>query len=108
MRRFLNTVFFVIAVLLVVIFALSNAENVRLNILGRLLPPVPISLLTLVAFLLGVVLASLLNLVEKISLKREVKRLRKELSGRNAPIKQKEAPDSPKINDHTESGSGNP
>lgn len=101
MRKFLKTVFFVTAVLFFAVFSLSNAQTIQLNILGRLLPPVPISLLTLIPFLLGIVLGNVLNLVERISLKREVKRLKRELSGRNAPTKQKETPDHPKINDPT-------
>jgi len=101
MRKFLNTVFFVAAILFFVIFALSNAQTIQLNFFGRLLRPVPISLLILIPFLIGIILGSLLNLVERLSLKREVKRLKKDLWGKNAPINQTDSPLSPTNHDKT-------
>ena len=105
MRRFLNTVFFVAAILFFVLFALSNTQTVQLSFLGRLLRPVPVSLLTLLPFLMGIVLGSLLNLVDRISLKREVKRLKKELAGKNGPVQHRDIPLSPPSQD-TRGGSG--
>lgn len=79
MRNFLNTVFFALIILFFVTFSLSNSQSMQLNFFGFLLRPLPISLLILLPFLVGIVLGSLLDLAERFSLKREVKRLRKEL-----------------------------
>lgn len=79
MRNFLNTIFFTLIILFFVMFSLSNAQSIQLNFFGLLLRPVPISLLVLIPFLIGVVLGSILDLAERFSLKREVKRLKKEL-----------------------------
>ena len=85
MRNFLNTVFFALVVLFFVVFSLSNAQSIQLNFFGLLLKPVPISLLVLIPFLVGIVLGSVLDLAERFSLKREVKRLRKELAELEEP-----------------------
>ena len=79
MRNFFNTVFFALIVLFFVVFSLSNAQSIQLNFFGLLLRPVPISLLVLIPFLVGIVFGSILDLAERLSLKREVKKLRKEL-----------------------------
>jgi len=79
MRNFLNTVFFALIILFFVSFSLSNSQSIQLNFFGLLLRPIPISLLVLIPFLAGVVLGSFLDLTERLSLKREVKRLKKEL-----------------------------
>ena len=79
MKNFLNTVFFALIILFFVTFSLSNSQSIQLNFFGFLLRPIPISLLILLPFLVGIVLGSLLDLAERFSLKREVKRLRKEL-----------------------------
>ena len=78
MRNFLNTVFFALIILFFVTFSLSNSQSFQLNFFGLLLRPIPISLLVLIPFLVGVVLGSFLDLAERLSLKREVKRLRRE------------------------------
>ncbi|MBW1856305.1 MAG: LapA family protein [Deltaproteobacteria bacterium] len=85
MRNFLNTVFFALVVLFFVVFSLSNAQSIQLNFFGLLLKPVPISLLVLIPFLVGIVFGSVLDLAERFSLKREVKRLRKELAELEEP-----------------------
>ena len=87
MRKFLNTVFFVTAILFFVIFALSNTQTIQLSFLNLQLRPVPVSLLILISFLAGIVLGSLLNLLDRMSLKREVKRLKKDLRDKNGRIK---------------------
>ena len=79
MRNFFNTVCFTLIILVFVIFALSNSQSVQLNFLGVSFRPVHVSLLVLIPFLLGVVLGSILDLAERITLKREVKRLNKAL-----------------------------
>jgi len=79
MRNFLNTVFFALIILFFVLFSLSNSQSIQLNFFGLVLRPIPISLLVLIPFLAGVVLGSILDLAERFSLKREVKRLKKEL-----------------------------
>ncbi len=79
MKNFLNTVFFALIILFFVTFSLLNSQSIQLNFFGFLLRPIPISLLILIPFLVGIVLGSLLDLAERFSLKREVKRLRKEL-----------------------------
>ena len=79
MRNFLNTVFFALIILFFVSFSLSNSQSIQLNIFGLVLRPIPISLLVLIPFLAGVVVGSFLDLAERLSLKREVKRLKKEL-----------------------------
>ena len=79
MRNFLNTVFFALIILFFVTFSLSNSQSIQLNFFGFFLRPIPLSLLILSPFLVGVVLGSFLDLVERFSLKREVKRLKKEL-----------------------------
>lgn len=80
MRNFLNTVFFAFIILFFVTFSLSNSQSFQLNFFGLLLRPFPISLLIMIPFLVGVVLGSFLDLAERLSLKREVKRLSGELS----------------------------
>ena len=79
MRNFLNTVFFALIILFFVTFSLSNSQSIQLNFFCFFLRPIPISLLILIPFLVGVVLGSFLDLTERFSLKREVKRLKKEL-----------------------------
>jgi uncharacterized integral membrane protein len=87
MKNFLNTVFFALIILFFVMFSLSNSQSIQLNFFGVLLRPLPISLLILLPFLVGVVLGSILDLAERFSLKREVKKLRKELGAREAETK---------------------
>lgn len=79
MRNFLNTVLFALVSLFFITFSLSNSQSIQLNFFGLLLKPIPVSLLVLIPFLVGVVLGNILGLAERFSLKREVKRLRKEL-----------------------------
>ena len=90
MRNFLNTVFFALILLFFVVFSLSNAQSIQLNFFGSLLRPLPVSLLVLIPFLVGIIFGSVLDLAERLSLKREVKRLRKELSalGEQSPAEQ--------------------
>jgi len=90
MRKFFNTVFFVTATLFFVIFALSNVQSIQLSFLNLQLRPVPVSLLILTSFLAGVVLGSLVNLLDRFSLKREVKRLKKDLRTKDGQIKPKD------------------
>lgn len=82
MRNFFNTIFFAALVLFFVTFALSNSQSIALNFFGTFLRPIPVSLLILVPFLVGIVLGSFLDVVERFSMRREVKKLRKELKGR--------------------------
>lgn len=86
-KNFLNTVFFALIILFFVMFSLSNSQSIQLHFFGVMLKPLPISLLILLPFLVGVVLGSLLDLVERFSLKREVKKLRKELSVHEEAVK---------------------
>lgn len=79
MRNFLNTVLFALVSLFFITFSLSNSQSIQLNFFGLLLKPIPVSLLVLIPFLVGVVLGNILGLAERFSLKREMKRLRKEL-----------------------------
>ncbi len=81
MRNFFNTIFFAALVLFFVTFALSNSQSIALNFFGSFLRPIPVSLLILVPFLVGIVLGSFLDVVERFSMRREVKKLRKELKG---------------------------
>ena len=82
MRNFFNTIFFALLVLFFVTFALSNSQSISLNFFGTYLRPIPVSLLILVPFLVGIVLGSFLDIVERFSMRREVKKLRKELKER--------------------------
>jgi uncharacterized integral membrane protein len=79
MKNFLNTVFFALIILFFVLFSLSNAQSIQLNFFGTLLRPVPFSLLILLPFLAGIVLGSILDLVERLSLRKEVKKLKNEI-----------------------------
>ena len=79
MRNFFNTIFFALLVLFFVTFALSNSQTISLNFFGSYLRPIPVSLLILVPFLVGIILGSFLDIVERFSMRREVKKLRKEL-----------------------------
>jgi uncharacterized integral membrane protein len=87
MKNFLNTVFFALIILFFVMFSLSNSQSIQLNFFGVLLKPLPISLLILLPFLVGVVLGSILDLADRLSLKREAKKLRKELRAREEESK---------------------
>jgi uncharacterized integral membrane protein len=82
MRNFFNTIFFALLVLFFVTFALSNSQTISLNFFGSHLRPIPVSLLILVPFLVGIILGSFLDIVERFSMRREVKKLRKELKER--------------------------
>ncbi|MDX1778636.1 MAG: LapA family protein [Thermodesulfobacteriota bacterium] len=82
MRNFFNTIFFALLVLFFVTFALSNSQTISLNFFGTYLRPIPVSLLILVPFLVGIILGSFLDIVERFSMRREVKKLRKELKER--------------------------
>ena len=88
MRNFLNTVFFVLIILFFVTFSLSNSQSIQLNFFGILLKPIAISLLILIPFLVGIVLGSILDVAERFSLKREVKRLKKELYEKTHSLKE--------------------
>ncbi len=79
MRNFLNTVFFALIIVVFVIFTLSNSQSIQLKFLGIAFTPIHVSLLVLLPFLVGVVIGSVLDLSERFSLKREVKRLKREL-----------------------------
>jgi uncharacterized integral membrane protein len=105
MRKFLNTIFFVAAILFFVIFALSNVQTIQLSFLHLQIRPIPVSLLILIPFLMGIVLGSLLNLMDRISLKREVKRLKKDLHQKNGQPRQKDGPASSTPDDNPQ-GSG--
>jgi uncharacterized integral membrane protein len=106
MRKFFNTVLFVTAILFFVIFALSNTQTIQLSFLTYQLRPVPISLLILLSFLAGLVLGSLLNLLDRMSLKRQVKRLTKDLHQKDGQPKPKDSQVPPPSGD-TQQGSGN-
>jgi len=80
MKNFLNRIFFALIILFFVLFSLSNTQSIQLNFFGLLLRPLPVSLLVLIPFLLGFVLGSVLDLGERLSLRREVKRLQKEFT----------------------------
>ena len=54
MKNFFNTVFFALIILFFVLFSLSNAQSIQLNFFGTLLRPVPVSLLILMPFLVGI------------------------------------------------------
>ncbi len=96
MRKFLITVFFVVTILFFVIFERSNDQIITLKFLElEFIKPVPISLLILIPFLAGFVLGSMMNLLDRISLKREMKRLKKDLSDKNARLLQKESQPAP-------------
>ena len=82
MRNFFNTIFFALLVLFFVTFALSNSQTISLNFFGTYLRPIPVSLLILVPFLVGIILGSFLDIVERFSMRREVKKLRKGLKER--------------------------
>lgn len=79
MRNLLNTIFFVVIILFFVTFSLSNSQSIQLNFFGILVSPIPISLLILIPFLVGIVLGSILDVVERFSLKKEIKKLKNEL-----------------------------
>jgi len=88
MRNFLNTVFFVLIILFFVTFSLSNSQSIQLNFFGILLKPIPISLLILIPFLVGIVLGSILDVAERFSLKREVRKLKNELYEKTHSLKE--------------------
>jgi len=79
MKNFFNTLFFALIILFFVLFSLSNAQSIQLSFFGRLLRPVPISLLILIPFLVGIVLGSILDLVERLSLRKKVRKLKNEI-----------------------------
>ena len=79
MKNFFNTLFFALIILFFVLFSLSNAQSIQLNFFGTLLRPVPISLLILMPFLVGIVLGSILDLVERLSLRKKVRKLKNEI-----------------------------
>jgi len=79
MKNFFNTLFFALIILFFVFFSLSNAQSIQLNFFGTLLKPVPVSLLILIPFLVGIVLGSVLDLVERLSLRKKVRKLRNEI-----------------------------
>jgi len=79
MKNFFNTVFFALIILFFVLFSLSNAQSIQLNFFGTLLRPFPVSLLILMPFLVGIVLGSILDLVERLSLRKKVRKLKNEI-----------------------------
>ena len=79
MKNFFNTVFFALIILFFVLFSLSNAQSLQLNFFGTLLRPFPVSLLILMPFLVGIVLGSILDLVERLSLRKKVRKLKNEI-----------------------------
>lgn len=82
MRNLLNTIFVVVIILFFVTFSLSNSQSIQLNFFGILVSPIPISLLILISFLVGIVLGSILDVVERFSLKKEIKKLKNQLDER--------------------------
>jgi putative membrane protein len=92
--RILGLVFFIIVVLLGISFAVLNAEPVKLNYyFGS--SSLPLSLVTVIAFAVGVILGILVSLFLILRLKSQNARLRKTIRNtekevnnlRNLPIK---------------------
>lgn len=79
MRSALNAICFMLIILFFVTFSLSNTQSVQLSYLGFIFDPVPVSLLILIPFLVGIILGSLMDLLERFSLKKEVKQLKKQV-----------------------------
>jgi len=79
MKNFFNTLFFALIILFFVLFSLSNAQSIQLNFFGTLLRPLPVSLLILMPFLVGIVLGSILDLLERLSLRKKVRKLKNEI-----------------------------
>lgn len=79
MKSALNAICFTLVILFFVTFSLSNTQSVQLSYFGFMFDPVPVSLLILIPFLVGIILGSLMDLLERLSLKKEVKQLKKQV-----------------------------
>jgi uncharacterized integral membrane protein len=78
MKRLVNTIGFIIILILLIMFAVENNQAAELKYFGFTLP-VKTYLLTLIPFFLGVVCGNILDVIKRLRLKKEIRRLRREL-----------------------------
>jgi uncharacterized integral membrane protein len=81
MRKFLYMFFLMLIILFCVGFALLNSQPIQLNFFWLPVRPLPLSLVVLVSFFVGIILGSIVDIGARLSLKREVKKLTRELEG---------------------------
>jgi uncharacterized integral membrane protein len=78
MKTLINTISFIIIIILLIMFAVDNNQSAELRYFGFTLP-VKTYLLVLIPFFLGVVCGNILDIVKRFRLKKEIRRLRREL-----------------------------
>lgn len=78
MKTLINTLGFIIILALLIIFAVENNQPAELTYFG-ITVPCRIYLMVLVPFFLGVVCGNILDIIKRFKLKKEIRRLRREL-----------------------------
>ncbi len=78
MKTLFNTIAFIIILALLIIFAVENNQPAELTYFG-ITVPCRIYLLVLIPFFVGVVCGNILDIVKRFKLKKEIRRLRREL-----------------------------
>jgi uncharacterized integral membrane protein len=78
MKTFINTISFIIILILLILFAVENDQPAELKYLGFTLPG-KTYMLVLIPFFIGVVCGNILDVIKRFRLKKEIRRLRREL-----------------------------
>ena len=78
MKTLINTISFIIILILLILFAVDNNQPAELKYLG-LTVPCKTYLLVLIPFFIGVVCGNILDVLKRFRLKKEIRRLRREL-----------------------------
>jgi uncharacterized integral membrane protein len=78
MKTLINTIGFIIILILLILFAVENNQPAELKYFGFTLP-VKTYLLALIPFFIGVVCGNILDVIKRFRLKKEIRRLRREL-----------------------------
>jgi len=84
MRTLLNTCGVVIILLSLVWFAMNNSQPVALCYYPDMRYEFPVWGLVLVPFLAGIVIGNVLDVLQRFRLKREIKKLRQVMHGKNS------------------------
>ncbi|MEI6125519.1 MAG: LapA family protein [Pseudomonadota bacterium] len=83
MRILINTCGIVLVLLLLVSFAMKNAQPVELNYYLNISYSIPAWGLVLFPFFTGVIVGNLLDVLQKLKLKSEIRKLKKAIQSRN-------------------------
>jgi uncharacterized integral membrane protein len=82
MRTFVNTCGAILIIVFLVSFAMKNTQPVEINYYSEIKYQFPAWGIVAIPFFIGVVFGNLLDVFQRFRLKREIKKLRKGMQGR--------------------------